>query len=235
VKIIQHSHEILTSLNGEEILKFIESIGRIAYRSQDKITEDSAFKFIKNLINREHLSVIEHFNVSVKMITCRSITHEIVRHRLASYTQSSTRYIDSDKDGCIFIIPHWINWYDKKIILDKSIFDFKESDHLMKFIDEYKLDEITTIWLSEMWDSEQDYRRLRELGVPPQNAREILPNSTETEICMTANLREWRHFFKLRTSPQAHPDMQLLTRPILKEFQSKIPIIFDDISVEESI
>ena len=221
MKLIRPFTEILTPLNGEEILKTIEKVARTCYKSEDKITDDSAFKMVKSLIDRGHEAMIEFFDITVKFTCERGFSHEIVRHRMASYAQESTRYCNYAKDKfdnqLTFIIPSWISlplegeW---KCTGDQT--GFSEGEN---------------IWYKSLLKVEEDYNKLIELGWQAQQARAILPNSTKTEINVKYNLREWRHFFKLRTSPAAHPQMRELTIPLLKEFQSKIPIIFDDIKI----
>ncbi|MBR1589477.1 MAG: FAD-dependent thymidylate synthase [Acidaminococcaceae bacterium] len=206
MRIIEPSFVIMP-VNGEEILKNIELAGRTCYKSEDKITEDSARKFVAGIIKSGHESVIEHEKITVRIICDRGVTHEIVRHRIASYSQESTRYCNysNDKFGneLTFIRPfYWKN-------------------------DGLKMD----IWEDAMRLIEEKYMDLITLGATPQEARAILPNSLKTEIVVTMNLREWRHFFKVRCSPAAHPQMREIAIPILKKFQEIIPVVFDDIKV----
>lgn len=201
MKIIGPSYEI-EEFNGMELLRRIEKAGRVCYKSEEKITEDSAIPFINKILERGHESVIEHEKVTVKIICDRGISHEIVRHRIASYSQESTRYCNYGKDGEVtFIKPFFFagdpaRWFE---------------------------------WKIAMLQCEKTYLKLLGVGCSPQEARSVLPNSLKTEIVVTYNLREWRHFFKLRTAPSAHPQMREITIPMLKEFREKIPVIFDDI------
>jgi len=216
VKIIQPSFEILTKINGEEILKLIELAGRVCYKSEDKINEESAEKFVKSIINRGHLSVIEHASISVRIICDRGVSHELVRHRLASYSQESTRYCNysQEKFGneLTFIDPsHSFGWKNK------------EGEVLTNI---YK------IWKEAMLNAETSYfLYLSHNATTSEEARSILPNSIKTELIMTCNLREWHHFFKLRCSSKAHPQMRQITIPMLSKFRELIPFIFDDIEV----
>ena len=205
MKIIEPYFIIEQNVNGAEILKQIEKAGRTAYKSEDKITKDSSFKFLKMLIQRGHFSVIEHFSITVRVICDRGVTHEIVRHRLASYTQESTRYCNYSKGK-----------FGNELTIIKPCF-WQEDD------EKYK------IWKSTIEYVEESYKKLIKKGASPQEARSILPNSLKTEIVMTMNLREWRHFFELRTSDAAHPQMREIAAPLLKEFQKNIPIIFDNV------
>lgn len=205
MKIIEPSIEILTPINREEILKHIELCGRVCYKSENRITEDSAAKFVKAIIARVHEAVIEHQSISVRIICDRGVSHELVRHRLASYCQESTRYCNYDKDGEVtFIKPNF--W-----ILD----------------DEGKNNVRWATWEMAMHDAEKNYFKLIEYGATPQEARSVLPNSLKTEVIMTANLREWRHFFKLRCAPAAHPQMRQVAWMIYEEFRTQLPEIFE--------
>ena len=208
MRIIEPSFEIMP-VNGEEILKNIERAGRTCYKSEDKITADSARKFVAGIVKSGHESVIEHEKITVRIICDRGVTHEIVRHRIASYSQESTRYCNysADKFGneLTFIRPFY--WNDDPVKMN--------------------------VWMSHMKLTEIAYMHLIKIGASPQEARAILPNSLKTEIVVTMNIREWRHFFKVRCSPAAHPQMREVAIPILKKFQEIIPVVFDDIQVEE--
>lgn len=206
MNVIKPGFEILDKFDGEEIIRNIERMGRVCYKSEEKISNDSARKFISNILKRGHESVIEHEKVSVRIICDRGVSHEIVRHRIASYSQESTRYCNYSKEK-----------FGKELTLIKPSFWSEDSD-------EYQ------IWLKTMKIIEETYNRFMEMGVEPQQARSILPNSLKTEIIVTMNLREWRHFFILRTASNAHPQMREIACPILQEFKKRIPIIFDDIN-----
>ena len=202
MQIIKPYFVIEDEIDGEKILKNLERYGRTAYKSEDKITADSAAKFVRNIIKSGHESVIEHEKITVRIICDRGVSHEIVRHRLASYTQESTRYCDYSKAGSITVIFPLFFENDKKK---------------------------RAVWQVVMEVCEWGYNRLRKLGASPQEARSVLPNSLKTEIVMTCNLREWRHFFKLRCSKKVHSQMREIAIPLLREFQKRIPVIFDDI------
>lgn len=205
MKVIKPYFEIMDSINGEEIIKKIEICGRVCYKSEDSITNESACKFIRSIIQKGHESVLEHEKITVRIVCDRGVTHEIVRHRLASYSQESTRYCNYSKDK-----------FDGEISFIKPCFWDENSIN-------YKL------WECSMKEAEQTYMKLIASGATAQEARSVLPNSLKTEIVVTMNLREWRHFFKLRTSDRAHPQMREIAKPILEEFKIRIPIIFDDI------
>lgn len=207
MKIIKPSYEILTDLDGDEILKKIELCGRVCYKSEDKITSFSAKKFVKKIIDRGHESVLEHTGLSARFICNRGFSHECVRHRLASFSQESTRYCNYSRNKfgseLTFIQP-------------RNLTPTQQS-----------------IWMHSMLYAERNYFNLLKEGAAPQIARGVLPIDIKTEIVVTANLREWRHILRLRTAKAAHPSMHELMRPLLNELKTKIPVIFDDITYEE--
>lgn len=211
MKIIKAGYEILTAIDGLGILKHIERIGRVCYKSEDKITDDSCVAFVKRLIANGHEAMIEHYSFSVKFICDRGVSHEIVRHRIAAFAQESTRYCNYSKDQ-----------FGKEITVIAPFFFDSINDDLSKA-------ELRDEWEKGCKAAESAYFKLLDNGATPQEARSVLPNSTKTEIVMTANLREWRHFFKLRTAKTAHPQMREITRPLLLELQGLIPVVFDDI------
>lgn len=208
MKIINAGYEFITPINGNVILKRIEQAGRVCYKSEDKITDESAVKFAQNIIKRGHEAVLEHCSFTVKFIVDRGVSHEIVRHRVASYCQESTRYCNYSKDK-----------FGNEITVIKPCF-WDENSNLY------------TDWKSAMRMAESHYFELLEHGATPQEARAVLPNSLKTEVVMTANIREWRHFLKLRTSSAAHPQIREVAIPLLKELQEKIPVFFYDIEVK---
>ena len=218
MKIIKACFIIEDEINGEEILKKLEKAGRTCYKSEERIGENSSRSFIKKIIESGHETILEHEKITVRVICDRGVTHEIVRHRIASYSQESTRYCNysADKFGREITVVgpcFWPTKDAKRNIIDE---DFPKK----------------VVWREAMEFAEKSYLKLIELGATPQEARSVLPNSLKTEIVMTMNLREWRHFFKLRCSPKAHPQMREIAIPLLNEFQKLIPVIFDDITVE---
>ena len=193
-------------------LEIIERAGRTCYKSEGKSCEGSAPDFVRRILGRQHESVIEHVSASVRFVTDRGVTHEMVRHRIASYSQESTRYCNYSKDQfgeeITVILPVW--FYDRKRQ------------------EEYKT------WEAAMMDAECGYLKLLAMGTTAQEARAVLPNSLKTEIVMTANLREWLHFFKLRTAPAAHPQMRDLALQALCLFQMAVPVLFGSIGKKEA-
>ncbi|MBE8951436.1 MAG: FAD-dependent thymidylate synthase [Quinella sp. 3Q1] len=205
MKIIEPSVELIDDFDAAAIMKKIERAGRVCYKSEGNIKDGSAEKFIRGIIKRGHESVIEHATISFKIICDRGVTHELVRHRLASYSQESSRFCDysAGKFGgeLTFIKPCF--WQDDDA-------NFK-------------------IWLASMELAEKNYLALRAGGARPEEARSILPNSLKTEIFVTMNLRELRHFLKLRTAAAAHPQMREVALKIYQILVEKLPAIFDDI------
>ena len=206
MKIIPPSF-IIEKIDGEFMLKKIETAGRTCYKSETNITNESSKIFIKKIIELGHESVLEHEKVSVRIVCDRSISHELIRHRIASYSQESTRY-------CNYGIKN-------EITVIEPCFWKTEKGH-----DPAK----RMMWKEVMEKCEDAYIGLILIGAKPEEARSVLPNSLKTEIVMTCNLREWRHFFKLRTSKAAHPQMREIAIPMLAEFKRLIPVIFDDIT-----
>jgi len=226
-----NTKEVLSDIidNGIEILKDIEDAGRTCYKSENKITNESAPKFIKMLLDKGHESVLEHQIISVRFVCDRGVSHELVRHRIAAHSQESTRYCNYSKDKfdnqLTFIIPCWVENIPegeyKLKIEDKRLYSDKFDNNR---------DDINSMWFWSLANNEITYNKLIEDGWQPQQARAILPNSLKTEICTTANLREWRTIFKQRTSKAAHPQMRELMCPLLDELKTKLPVIFDDIN-----
>lgn len=205
MKIIAARYEILDKIDGMEVLKKIERVARTCYKSEDYIKEGSAERLVKSLIDRGHEAMLEHYSFSIKFICDRGVSHEIVRHRVASYAQESTRYCNYSKDK-----------FGNELTFIKPWFWDEDS-------------EMFNDWKKVISYAEFKYLNLIKVGATPEQARSILPNSIKTELVTTANLREWRHFLKLRTVQAAHPQMRELTIPLLKELKEKIPVIFDDI------
>ena len=215
MKLVRPGYEILTPIDGLKEIQAIELAGRTCYKSEDKITPDgeSAKKFVKMLIERGHEAMLEHSFLSVKFTCDRGVTHELVRHRLCSFAQESTRYCNyaSDKFGrdVQFIIPYFFA-------------DGLMSEHGNTFLKRYD------IWKSACENAEKAYFELLNEGATPQEARTVLPNSTAAEIVMSGNYRQWRHVLRLRTAKDAHPQMREIMCPFGEELKRRITVIFDD-------
>ena len=219
MRILKPQHVIIgkDQIEGHKILKHIEKIARTCYKSEDLINDESAETMIKKLIKMNHLAMIEHASVSVLFTCDRGVTHEIVRHRVASYAQESTRYVNYSKDK----FGNEIGYID---IAGGIALDIK-----MKDLPVETIDAIISEWHQACIDAEKHYMKMLELGATPQIARSVLNNSTKSDINVTMNLREWRHFFELRCDSPAHPQMRELVIPLLKEMSEVIPIVFDDL------
>lgn len=240
MRLVKPSYKITTQINGESILAAIEDAARTCYKSEDKIeirrdqgliTEAvSARDLVAKLIKRGHEAMLEFGGmITVRFVCDRGVSHEFVRHRVASFAQESTRYCNYGKGEHVqFIIPCWL--------------DLKEGIYNEVIMDDMVPDSGTDVWSESMLAAEKKYTNLVNQINPktgqvdlrmrkwtPQEARSVLPNSLKTEINVSANIRQWRLMFNLRTANAAHPQMQELMRPLLHEFQEKIPILFDDI------
>lgn len=207
MKIIKPSVELLWITPNAE--KMIERAGRVCYKSENIITSDSHIKFIENIIKKGHEAVLEHASASLLFICDRGVSHELVRHRIASYCQESTRYCDYTKEK-----------FGYELTFIEPCFKEENSGR-----------DITkrNLWEESIKRSEEDYKFLRGIGVTPEEARSILPNSLKTEIVVTANMREFRHIIKIRTSNKAHPQIReviLIAKDILKK---ECPNIFGDL------
>lgn len=201
----------------DKLLQKIEQVGRTCYKSEDKIGIGSAEKFVSRLISSGHESVIEHGSITVRVICDRGVSHEIVRHRLASYSQESSRYCNytADKFGNEITVIDIATGFQYDLSSEKDIKKYR-------------------IWTQAMLDAEKHYFEMIEAGAKPEEARSVLPNSTKTEIVMTMNLREWRHYFRMRCSSRAHPQIIEVSKMILKVFAERYPAFFRDLAQEYS-
>ena len=207
MRIVEPSVEILTEIDGNKILKQIEIAARTCYKSEDKITEDceSAKKIIKTLLDNHHEAMIEFDDIMVKITTDIGAQRDLSRHRHISMACESTRYCNYSKG---------------------------KFGNELSFIKPCNIEEDSGIyhtWLKTMKSIEDSYLLAAELGGKPDQLRMMLPLSTKAEFCLKANIREWRHILRLRTSNAAHPSVQQVMKMILKEFKEKIPVLFDDI------
>ena len=212
--VIKPCFEILTHFSdgGIEELQKIERAARTCYKSEDKIdkTGESAKKLVAALIKSGHEAMLEHSQLSVRFICDRGVSHELVRHRLFSFAQESSRYVNYSKDK-----------FGNEITVIEPCFWCGDDDRSKMMYNE---------WYEQCKSAESSYLLLTKMGATAQEARSVLPNSTKTEIVVTGNYREWRNFFKLRVDKAAHPQMRELTIPLLHVLKTLIPIVFDDIS-----
>ena len=207
MKIVSPNVELLNAPSYPSLLALVEQAGRTCYKSEDKIKDGSAEAFIHNILKRGHEAVIEHGSLSVRFTCDRGVSHEIVRHRLAAYCQESTRYCNYSGDK-----------FGGEISVIKPCF----------------LAENTPAWEQWKWAcevAEKVYFQMLNWGCKAQEARSVLPNSLKTEVVMTANLREWRHFLRLRTSPDADTDMQVVAKMLCHILKDRYPVFFEDIGV----
>lgn len=229
MKIIEPKYEILTEISegGIKELQQIERVARVCYKSEDKIVPDgsSAKKLVGFLVKQGHEAMLEHSQLSVLFTCDRAIANELARHRIASFAQESTRYCNyaGEKFGgeLSFIKPYYIPDEPNENAIRGALVEelaALEKDNLL-----------FSNWFWTCQDAEEHYRDLIELGMRPEQARCVLPLCLKTEIVVTANYREWRNVFKLRTPVAAHPQMRELMCPLLLELQKKIPVVFDDI------
>lgn len=260
MKLIQPKVEILDKIDGQEILERIEQVARTCYKSEPKygyeymtdnginvVVQDTAVEqfnesetteilpphgkkinisaknFVKRLIESKHEAMLEFVDITVKFTCDRITSQSIVRHRLASFAQESTRYCNYSKDKfgneLTFIIPSWLDWKEETI--SKGDFEKFGSGSID-----------SQLFINSLLNAEDSYLRLIKEGWKPQQARMVLPMSIKTEINMKCNLREWRHFFKLRCSTAAHPDIRKLALDLLNQMHEQIPVIFDDLYEE---
>lgn len=196
--------DVATLADGVNLLRKVERIGRVSHRSEDAQTETSWERFLKtHVLERGDWSITEHASVTVDAVVDRGITHEWVRHRIGAYTQESTRFVNYEKKmPPSFILP------------PNLATDMRQS------------------WENAIDQAEFSYKEMMRLGCAPQIARSVFPNALASRIVTTYNLRNWRHFFLMRTTREAHPQMRQVAIPLLQEFQAKIPVLYEDIEPE---
>ncbi len=210
MKVIAPYYEILFLPAREQVLALVEAAGRTCYKSEHLISSDSAPEFVGRIVASGHHSVIEHANLTVRFVCDRGVTHELVRHRLAAYSQESTRYANYSQDR-----------FGNQITVIKPMFWPEESEAFRR-------------WAQAMAQAEEAYLELLAGGAKPQEARAVLPNSLKTEIVMTANLREWRHVLALRCSKAAHPQIRQLMLPLLGDLGRRLPEFFADLAAKHA-
>ena len=221
MRTVEASVEFINPPEYAVVLDTIEKVGRTCYKSEHLITEDSAEGFVRRLIQRGHEAMIEHGSVTMRFINDRGVSHEEVRHRIASFGQESTRYCNYSKDkfdGEVTYID-----IERGMELDATV---------SKLPFEVKL-AIIHEWMIACLDAERHYMRMLELGATPQIARSVLNNSTKTELCITMNFREWRHFIRLRNDPTAHPQMREVAQQALDLLYEKYPVFFEEFVKED--
>lgn len=216
MRIIKAGFEIMRPQKMDDasrkaIYSAIEQAGRVCYKTEYKIGEDTAEAFIKALVSRGHEAVLEHASLTVRFIVDRGVSHELVRHRLASFAQESTRYCNYAKDQ-----------FGSEITVIEPCFWRGDGPSY-------------NVWKKTCEACEKAYFELLEIGDMPQMARDVLPTSTKTEVVMTANIREWRHFFKLRALGETgapHPQMREVALPLLQKMADYLSPLFGDLLEE---
>lgn len=208
MKIIDPSFTIEHCPDAAFVLAHLEQAARTCYKSEDKAGPDTASALLSRIIRHGHESVLEHISITVRIVCDRGVSHELVRHRLASFSQESTRYANYADDR-----------FGREITVIRPF--FWAEDNAFRY----------SIWMSVMKGCEDAYLCLIKSGATAQEARAVLPNSLKTEIVMTANIREWRHIFKLRCAKPAHPQMRQIMLPMLAAFADRIPLLFDDLAL----
>lgn len=203
MKIIKPSINFTEPIDGKAMLNKLENCARVCYQSTSN--NDNSEKFIANIIKKGHESILEHVSITFNVITSRSISHEWVRHRIASYSQESTRYVKYDNDNMEFIEPIEL--------VDTEGYKF---------------------WKRECLQSENAYINMMKIGHKAQEARAVLNNSLKTQLCVTMNFRSLRNFLQLRCGKTAHPHIKQLAIPLLLYLQQKVPVVFDDIKYDEA-
>lgn len=190
---------------GIKLLKKIEWAARFSHATEDAQTDDSWERFVRAVVvSHGDWSVVEHASVSVDFLVDRGVTHELVRHRLFGFTQSSTRFINyAKKMPPSFIMP------------DFSALPYRS--------------QAEATWREGIEFSENSYRLLISQGCTPQIARSVFPNALSSRILVTGNLRNWRHMLIMRTTRETHPQFREVSIPLLAQFQERIPILFEDI------
>jgi thymidylate synthase (FAD) len=218
VELVKPSYKILTPDSHLAVfMEFIEAAGRTCYKSEDRITEGSAEKFVKMILNRGHESVIEHCSISVRFVIDRGVSHELVRHRLASYSQESSRFCDYGSGHIKFIIPPWVEDIPAGVY------------HNDEELPQGAL-QVNWLWAQGLLYEENRYKQLRGFGWTPEKARSVLGNSLKTEIVSTMNLRTWRWVFGQRAiNKAAHPQMREVMIPLHEELAGKLPAIFKEL------
>ena len=216
MKLIKQEFEILYL--DSRVLEQIERAGRTCYQSLDKITENSAESFVAMLQKRKHTAMLEFADITVKFITNRGVTHELVRHRHCAFGQESTRYAKYN-EGMEFILPEW---------MDESYLGEYEQDRVL---DLYRKNlqgpgYAESIFLSALHRAEVTYGQLLEAGWRAEQAREELPNALKTEICVKTSVRQWLQMFELRTTKAAHPQMRALMLDLLGHLSEILPTVF---------
>lgn len=228
ITVVEPGFEILTDIDGIE--QHIERCGRVCYKSEDRITDSSAGKFVRNICRRRHESVLEHASITVIVVCSRSCSHQLVRHRIAAYSQESQRYCDYGKRGLKVICP-------PRIGLEPGSYTAECFENCGWLV--WKNDRLwgpgteqQRQWVVLVDSAYSEYLAERKEGIPPEDARYVLPNATKTELAVTFNLRQWRHFFQVRCDKHAQWEIREIAKALLTSFSEAMPSVFEDLSEE---
>jgi len=196
------------------LVKHVERCGRVCYKSEERITEESGEKFVAKIRQNRHLSVLEHASVTVIVICSRAASHQLVRHRIAAYSQESQRYCDYGHDGNLQVIcPPSIGLQPRNYSV----------------ADTFSLGDEQIRWIKQIDSAYEEYRQELMEGVKPEDARYVLPNATKTEIAVTFNLRQWRHVFTERAlNRHAQWEIRGIFNGILRDMRVRLPVVFHD-------
>lgn len=245
MKIIKAGYQVLNPAMDDPthisaIYRNIERAGRTCYKSEDRITDESAEKFVRAIVKNGHEAMLEHANMAVRFTVDRGVSHEFVRHRMASFAQESTRYCNYSGDKFGYEIT----------VIEPCFFDevpYATKQGIVKYFASPALEPIDgsllktakdhqyANWYGACCAAEDSYFQMLAWGATPQEARSVLPTSLKTEIIITANMREWRHMFKLRalgTTGKPHPQMAEVMVPLMNECILKMPALFGDLAME---
>lgn len=186
--------------------RVLEVAGRTCYKSEDKITPESNEKFIKRIRDSGHHSVLEHCNITVKIVGDRSMSHQLVRHRIAAFSQESMRYCDYSRD----------KFQQLQVICPPKVGAVPNG---------------LRAWKATIEQAYQTYKDLRAAGIPAEDARSVLPQATKTEVVTTFNVRQWRHVFAHRAlNLRAQWQIRRIMCGILLTFAEASPVLFGDLA-----
>ena len=213
MRIIKPNFEEMVPTGGVRLLRHID-------KSEEKVTEDIWFKFVRKLVKNNPLSMVElTLPLSVKFTVDRGVSHEIVHSRLFPSAQESTRHCNHDSDHITFICPCWFK--DSLRTIDDVEFTCSEEAKVC-------WDGAEVAWVSSMLEAEKTYKQLiNTFKWSPQQAHSVLPTSLKTEIIVTGTVRDWRQFFELEAGKSAHPQMREIAQALLTHWQEKYPVIFE--------
>jgi thymidylate synthase (FAD) len=233
MKIVRPYARLLSTKVFDNPMGFIEWAGRISHRSEEAQTKESWRRFLETVVlGHGDWSIVEHVTASVDMLVDRGITHELVRHRLFSFTQESTRFVGyaKEKDGKLLHPSAFI--YPKPEVECQHCLLGQEPDSLGRAGQRWHGNAVCvyeSCWLEAIENAESSYRMLISKGWRPQEARSVFPNALASRIIVTGNLRNFRHLFIMRTTQEAHPQMRQVMIPLLAEFKQAFPVLFDDL------